>query len=503
MTGSKALTTAVRLCVAAISFVISTAATAQPSIDYLQPEIVNVRGNLYLAQFDERATVFLVTSEGIVMTDPLSADIAKWLKGELARRFPGVPVRYVLLSHSHFDRASGASVFTGAETIGHRRFNVELRSNRSSAAYSDVAPVSRSFDTRQRITIGGRTVEMIYAGPAHAADMSVIYFPDEHVAFAVDKLNVDKVPYSFGPYSPIEVAQWLDAVATLDIDLLVDGWGNTIPATPVQQLRPYMRDLVDSVRQGVIAGRSVGQLRSAIQLPAHRDNPNYAARVQYIEQTYRSLSVHRWSTWVTGGANQLSTTSYCAGFSNCNPLGGLLTAGAAGVDYSIGRYGFGVELSGGPQIVVSKLSPLYDESVANRRASSSVFGRYRIGLGPLLADLIAGGTTVTSDTEGLNLVKEAQPPYGGRHAISSNKTFTGLIVGADVILPITSRWMVRVPVRFSSVDTGNDVLHPGSHDFQFGLGFGYRFAYAVYHSPGKEQPIVVRSRPLPPESGKP
>jgi len=503
MTASKRLTAAVRLCVAAMSLTISTAATAQPGIDYLQPEIVNVRGNLYLAQFDERATMFLVTADGIVMTDPLSADIAKWLKGEFARRFPGVPVRYVLLSHSHFDRAAGASVFTGAETIGQRWFNVELRSNRGSSVYADVAPVSRSFDTRQSITIGGRTVEMIYAGPAHAADMSVIYFPDEHVAFAVDRLNVDKVPYSFGPYSPIEVAQWLDAVAPLDIDLLVDGWGNRTPATPVQQLRPYMRDLVDSVRQGVIAGRSLGQLRSAIQLPAHRDNPNYAARVQHIEQVYRSLSVHRWNAWVTGGASLLSTTSYCAGYSNCNPFGGFLTGGTAGLDYSIGRYGFGAEFTGGPQLVVSRLSPLFDESVANRRTTTAVFGRYRIGSGILLADLIAGGTTVTSDTQGLSLVKEALVPYGGRHAISSTKTFTGVIVGADVILPISSRWMVRVPIRFSSVDTGNDELHPGSRDIQFGLGIGYRLAYAVYHSPGRFQPIVVRSRPLPPESGKP
>jgi glyoxylase-like metal-dependent hydrolase (beta-lactamase superfamily II) len=503
MTGAKALTAAVRLCVAAMCLAVSTVAMAQPGIDYLQPEIVNVRGSLYLARFDERATMFLVTPDGIVMTDPLSADIAKWLSGEFERRFPGVPVRYVLLSHSHFDRAAGASVFNGAETIGHRWFNVELRSSRSSAAYANVTPVSRSYDTRQRITIGGRNVEIVYAGPAHSADLSVIYFPDERVAFAVDTLNVDRVPYSFGPYSPVEVAEWLDAVAPLDVDLLVDGEGKTMAPAAVKQLRPYMRDLVDSVRQGVIAGRSLGQLRSAIQLPAHRDNPNYAARVQHIEQVYRSLSVHRWSTWVTGGASLLSTTSYCAGYSNCNPLGGVLTGGTAGLDYSVGRYGFGVEFSGGPQLVVSRLSPLYDDSVANRRTTTAVFGRYRIGSGPLLADLIAGGTTVTSDTKGLNLVKEAEIPYGGRHAIASNKTFTGFIVGADVILPISSRWTVRVPVRFSSVETGNDELHPGSRDVQFGLGFGYRLAYAVYHSPGKDRPIVVRSRPLPPASGQP
>ena len=503
MTGAKMLVAAVRFWLATMCLTVSTGAMAQPAVDYLQPEIVNIRSNLYLARFDDRATMFLVTPDGIVMTDPLSADIAKWLKGELDRRFPGVAVRYVLLSHAHFDRAAGASVFTGAETIGHRWFNVELRSHRNSAASSNVTPVSRSYDTRERITIGGRRVEMVYAGPAHSADMSVIYFPDERVAFAVDTLNVEKVPYSFGPYSPVEVAQWLDAVAPLDIDLLVDGEGKTMAAAPVKQLQPYMRELVEAVRQGVIASRSLGWLRSTIQLLAHGDNPNYVARVQHIEQVYRSLSVHRWSTWVAGGAGLLSTTTYCAGYSNCTPFGGLLTGGTAGVGYSVGRYGFGVEFSGGPQLVVSRLSRFYDDSVANRRTTSSVFGRYRVGSGPVVADLIAGGTTVTSDTQGLNLVKEAEIPFGGRHAIMSNKTFTGFIVGADVILPISSRWTVRVPVRFSSVETGNDELHPGSRDVQFGVGFGFRLAHAVYHSPGKDRPIIVRSRPLPPVGGQP
>ncbi len=43
----------------------------------------------------------------------LAADLATWLKEELTRRFPGVPVRYVIYSHSHWDHIEGGGLFAG------------------------------------------------------------------------------------------------------------------------------------------------------------------------------------------------------------------------------------------------------------------------------------------------------------------------------------------------------------------------------------------------------
>jgi hypothetical protein len=41
------------------------------------------------------ASVFLVTDEGIIATDPINAAAATWLKAELDQRF-GKPVKYVI-----------------------------------------------------------------------------------------------------------------------------------------------------------------------------------------------------------------------------------------------------------------------------------------------------------------------------------------------------------------------------------------------------------------------
>ena len=82
--------------------------------------IVNITGQLYRAQNNNHYTVFLVTPEGIIMSDPINRDFARWLKAEYATRFK-VPVRYVLYTHRDWDHASGGVVFADtAEFVGHR-----------------------------------------------------------------------------------------------------------------------------------------------------------------------------------------------------------------------------------------------------------------------------------------------------------------------------------------------------------------------------------------------
>jgi glyoxylase-like metal-dependent hydrolase (beta-lactamase superfamily II) len=472
---------------------------AQPSVGAEQRTIVNLHGDLYEARFDGLATLFLVTTDGILMTDPLGREAAKWLGGEFAQRFPGVPVRYVLLSHHHFDRTEGAIAFNGAETIAHRLFNEELGARRSSGLYIDVKAAKRTFDIRQRITIGGRTVEMVYAGPVHARDMAVVYFPDERVVFAVDTLNVDRTPYSFGRYSPFDVAAWLDTMVGLDADLIVDGEGKTIGMGNLRVLQPYVHDLVEAVAAGVGSGRTLRQLRSEVLLPAHRANPNYAGRASQIASVYRSLSVNSLDVTLAGSESLLSTqTSYCAGFSICNPFGGLLAGGTLGLEYWRGRVGVGGEFGTGQQLVVSRSSTLYDDAVANRRSTASIFLRYQLSQARIGANVLFGLTAAASDTQGLDVVREALAPLGGRHPIDSSRWFPGIIGGVDVVMSAGSRWSVRLPVRVSTVATGGDAFHPGPLGVQVGAGLSYRLTRRVVRGHGPDSPIAVPGRPSAP-----
>jgi glyoxylase-like metal-dependent hydrolase (beta-lactamase superfamily II) len=73
-------------------------------------DIVKVTGDLYRARNNNYFAIFLVTPDGIVLADPINTAFATWLKEQFAERFK-VPVRYVIYSHSHWDHIEGGSVF--------------------------------------------------------------------------------------------------------------------------------------------------------------------------------------------------------------------------------------------------------------------------------------------------------------------------------------------------------------------------------------------------------
>src|SRR5919106_751518 len=101
--------------------------------------IVNITGQLYRAQNDNHYTVFLVTPDGIIMSDPINRDFSRWLKAEMASRFK-VPVRYVLYTHSDWDHASGGVVFADtAEFVGHQNMLVNLAAPRGNVPLTAAA----------------------------------------------------------------------------------------------------------------------------------------------------------------------------------------------------------------------------------------------------------------------------------------------------------------------------------------------------------------------------
>ncbi|MFB3122030.1 MAG: MBL fold metallo-hydrolase, partial [Candidatus Binatia bacterium] len=65
-------------------------------------EITAIAGDLYRVRNNFHFSVFLVTPAGIIVTDPIDVEAARWLKEELARRFDK-PIKYLIYSHDHTD----------------------------------------------------------------------------------------------------------------------------------------------------------------------------------------------------------------------------------------------------------------------------------------------------------------------------------------------------------------------------------------------------------------
>ncbi|MCZ6874283.1 MAG: MBL fold metallo-hydrolase, partial [bacterium] len=98
------------VCLLAAVFGAAWILTVQAQSTKVTRSIDHISGGLYKFTNKFHASVFLVTDDGIIATDPINAAAASWLKAEIDKRF-GKPVKYVIYSHHHADHVSGGEVF--------------------------------------------------------------------------------------------------------------------------------------------------------------------------------------------------------------------------------------------------------------------------------------------------------------------------------------------------------------------------------------------------------
>ena len=280
---------------AAISILIVALPVTQSALAQDEPfrEIVNITGDLYRATNNAHHTAFLVTSDGIILTDPIGTDFSTWLKAELDERF-GVPVRYVLYSHYHDDHASGGAVFEDtAEFIGHDNTPVNLVREQGNEIFAEVRAPDRTYSDRTSVTLGGKTVEMIYALPSHSDDSSIIRFPDERTIFAVDFVNVRRVP--FQTMGGGDIATWIAAnhhlQSTVDYDIVAPGHGPIGTRADVDDSTRYLEDLLAAVSEAVDAGMSLEEAQQSVLMEDYSDYAQYDVwRAMNVQGVYERLT---------------------------------------------------------------------------------------------------------------------------------------------------------------------------------------------------------------------
>jgi glyoxylase-like metal-dependent hydrolase (beta-lactamase superfamily II) len=253
-------------------------------------EISQIAGNVYRFRNNFHFSVFAVTPQGIFATDPINADAARWLRAQMAERFPNRPVRYLAYSHDHSDHISGGEVFEGATVVAHANARTKILGERRPTAVPTL-----TFDDKMTIHLGDMRIELIYAGRNHSDNSIVVRFPAERVAFAVDFIPVESL--AFRNLTDGYVEEWIDSlrrVEALDFDILAPGHGPLGRRDHVRMFREYLQTVHDGVLDGIRSGRSLDQIKQAMPLDRYASWGGYQQmRELNIEGMHRYLSIFR------------------------------------------------------------------------------------------------------------------------------------------------------------------------------------------------------------------
>lgn len=318
--------------------------------------IVHVAGDVYRANNGNWWAVFMVTPEGIILGDPINPEFSTWLKEQLDERF-GVPVRYVVYSHSHFDHAGGGAVFADtAVFVAHENMlrnmdgrypqmpgdmvdrdnngvidpdDIMIPTNAKpgicgmfagfhaqndvngdgvvtpAELQRDIVPPDIVYSDRMQIELGGKRVELIHPGLNHSDDATVMLFPEERVLFATEFLadalvtdDIHSLPSACGPFDGSPLSEWIRSyktVESLDFDILAGGHGRVLfDKQAVTDTRIYFEDLRAAVEEAMSAGLSLAQMQETIKLDKYADWANYDRLLKdNIEAAYLNLKLYR------------------------------------------------------------------------------------------------------------------------------------------------------------------------------------------------------------------
>ena len=237
--------------------------------------VTDLGDGLYVFRWWVYRNIFIVTDEGVIVTDPMNPKAAGILRKEI-RKITDKPVKFVVYSHNHHDHISGGNLFKkeGAKFVAHKNVLKQLQDHPSpTIPIPDI-----TFDKSYVVKLGKRSLELYYFGRNHGDSLVVMRLPKEKILFIVDIVTPRRIAFRNMPdFWPDEWIRSLKEIETMDFDYVISGHGpKTEPAidpkSVVRQQRAYLEDLMAAVKSAMDAGtHSPDALKKSVKLPKYKD----------------------------------------------------------------------------------------------------------------------------------------------------------------------------------------------------------------------------------------
>ncbi len=158
-----------------------------------------IADGLFSFRYGPYRSLFMVTSEGVIATDPVSPEGAAEYRKAIAA-VTDQPVKYVVYSHAHWDHARGGQIFKdeGATFIAQQRCVDNWRDSPN----PDIVPPDITFADDYQVKLGGQSLDLHYFGPNHGTCMIVMVPRPHKMIYTVDIVTPRPAGGGYLPWDP-------------------------------------------------------------------------------------------------------------------------------------------------------------------------------------------------------------------------------------------------------------------------------------------------------------
>jgi glyoxylase-like metal-dependent hydrolase (beta-lactamase superfamily II) len=216
---------------------------------------------------------------------------AREFRNEVEKKF-GLPVKYLILTHSHTDHIGGMQEFKDTTVISSEILQKNLKSKiepsflKKKEKYISLFPQREEeiksmqlktpdigFSDLLILQDDDVSIECHYGG-GHTKDSLFVYVPSDKILIAGDLLWQNRIPNSTGDWSDPE--QWikqLKRIKTFDVDYFIPGHGAPILKSDFDKYLNYFIEFRETIQQSIKANEILDTIQ--IKEIYNLDNDKY------------------------------------------------------------------------------------------------------------------------------------------------------------------------------------------------------------------------------------
>ena len=283
-----------RVALAALALAVLPA-FAQAPRPMIETTKVEGTDNVYVFRHGNHQSMFVVTREGVIATDPVAYGRPHGGQAYVdeIKKVSDKPIKYLIYSHHHYDHIAGGKAFkdAGATIIAHRRAKERLEVLKDPAT-----PLpDQTFEKQRTLKLGGTTLEFTYLGLNHSDSTIVMRLPKEKLIFIVDTIPVGAVPgRGMIDLYPLETETFIERVLKMDWERMIPGHpgapnGRLGTKQDAQDQLDFLRYASETVKAAARDGKCWDQAEKEVKLPKYEKWPGYENGLPFVLRRYCGL----------------------------------------------------------------------------------------------------------------------------------------------------------------------------------------------------------------------